>query len=111
MEIDDDFVSAVSLIEEGKYIIVVSFCPRVIWAMTEDKLFPFFSRISGSRIFYDTIFEFFFINILCHSSWVIGFTMLDIDEGIFFTDFRYDDAVFVGRYVDWETHMRDILIK
>lgn len=30
MEIDDDFVSRGELIEEGKYIIVVSFCPRVI---------------------------------------------------------------------------------
>jgi len=36
-EIDDYFVPSNELIEESKYVIIISFCPWIIGTMSKDK--------------------------------------------------------------------------
>lgn len=44
-EVDDDFITISEFIEEGKYIIIVSFCPWEIGTMSEDKTITILSWI------------------------------------------------------------------
>lgn len=46
LEVDDDFVAIFELIEESKYIIIISFCPGIVGTMAKYETISFFSWIS-----------------------------------------------------------------
>lgn len=56
-EIDDDFITICELIEERKYIVVLSFCPGEIGAVSEDKTISILPWICRSRVFHDAFLE------------------------------------------------------
>lgn len=95
VKVDDDFISSNELIEQCKYIFVVSFCPRIVRAMAKDKTVSFLSWISRAGVFYDTIFELFHKYLLPFSR-IVRVMMLNIHKRYIFPDFWNDDTVFVG---------------
>lgn len=57
-EIDYDFITVAEFIEECKHIIVISFCPWKIGAMSEYETISILSWIGRSWVFHYALFEF-----------------------------------------------------
>lgn len=57
LEVDDYLITICELIEEGKYIVIVSFCPWKIGTVSEYETISILSWISRSRVFDDAFFE------------------------------------------------------
>ena len=92
--VNDNLVSLFEFIEEGKYIVIITFNPRKIRRVSEDKDISRIPRFSSSWISYDSFFELihkYFMHSLKTCSMIYGY----INQGDILSHLRYNNAIFI----------------
>jgi hypothetical protein len=98
--VDDDIISVLERIDEGKYIIVLTLDPWIVGTMTKYECIPDFSWTGCSWISDDSFFELLHEYILHLAEFGRGNFMIDIDEWDIFAKPRYHDTILIGRHIE-----------